>query len=56
VQIDNKQEQMPLTMRKKKQQLAAVDAMVKSTPNTSAPLALFKARPERPKKKVVAAS
>jgi len=39
----------------KKRQLATIDAMVESTPNTPAPSALVKARPRRPMKKVVIA-
>jgi hypothetical protein len=40
-------------MHKKKRQLAAIDAMVELVPNAPAPSALVKARPRRPKKKVV---
>jgi hypothetical protein len=55
-QIDNEQKQEPPTTCKKKQQLIAIDAMVELTLNALASLALVKARPGHPKKKVVTTS
>jgi hypothetical protein len=47
---------VPPSTCKKKRQLATIDAIVESTPNTPVPLTLVKARPEHPKKKVVVVS